>query len=185
RNQAGNMHMRQLYDFQTRRLYNMDLAAKSCSIQEYVSPFAPPNFDPIGSSEEMKKQMAKEPPKSLRTEVVNGIKANVAEAVFPGGKMTLWLDEKHGFPLKQMIAMTGKPERVVYEIQQISYTPSPASLFTPPADCKPGGGVTSATGGRAEAQVEVKAQGTQELGSAPPAASGKEKRRSAPPKRKQ
>jgi len=35
--------------------------------------------------------------------------------------------EKHGFPVKQMIAMTGKPERVVYEIQQISYAPSPAA----------------------------------------------------------
>lgn len=175
RNQSGNMHMRQLYDFQAHRLYNLDLTANRCSIQEYVSPFAPPNFDPIGGADGMKKQMAKNPPTILRTEIVNGIKASVAEAVFSGGqgKTTLWLDEKHGFPVKQTITLKGKPERVVYEIRQISYAPSPASLFTPPADCTAGGGVTSATGGHAETRVEATVQQTHDLGSAPSAQRGK------------
>lgn len=174
RNQSGDMHMRQLYDFQAHRLYNLDLVAKRCSIQEYISPFAPMNFDPIGGADEMRKEMAKNPPKILRTEAVNGIKTRVAEAVFPEvqGKMTFWLDEKHGFTVKQTITMKGNPERVVYEIRQIRYAPSPASLFTPPADCTPGGGVTSATGGHAEAQLEATVQQTHDLASAPPAARG-------------
>jgi hypothetical protein len=172
RNQSGDMHMRQLYDFQAHRLYNQDLAAKRCSIQTYVSPFAPPNFDPIGGADQMRTAMAKDPPKILRTEAVNGIKTRVVEAVFPEGKMTFWLDEQHGFTVKQAIALKGRPERVVYEIRQVGYAPSPASLFTPPADCEPGGGVTSATGGRAEAQVEATVQQTHDLGSAPPAARG-------------
>jgi len=33
--------------------------------------------------------------------------------------------EKHGFPVKQMIAMTGKPERVVYEISKSAMRPRP------------------------------------------------------------
>lgn len=174
RNQSGDMHMRQLYDFQAHRLYNLDLAAKRCSIQEYVSPFAPMNFDPIGGADEMRKEMAKDPPKIMRTEAVNGMKTRVAEAFFPEaqGKMTFWLDEKHGFAVKQTITMKGEPERAVYEIRQISYAPSPVSLFTPPAGCTPGGGVTSATGGHAEAQVEATVQQTLDLGSAPPAARG-------------
>ena len=172
RNQSGDMHMRQLYDFQAHRLYNLDLAAKRCSIQEYVSAYAPVNFDPIGGADDLRKEMAKDPPKILRTEAVNGMKTRVAEAVFPEGKMTYWFDEKHGFTVKQTVTPKGKPERVVFEIRQITYAPSPASLFTPPADCTPGGGVTSATGGHAEAQVEATVQQTHDLGSAPPAARG-------------
>ena len=86
--------------------------------------------------------------------------------------MTYWFDEKHGFTVKQTVTPKGRPERVVFEIRQITYAPSPASLFTPPADCTPGGGVTSATGGHAEAQVEATVQQTHDLGSAPPAARG-------------
>ena len=86
RNQSGDMHMRQLYDFQAHRLYNLDLAAKRCSIQEYVSAYAPVNFDPIGGADDLRKEMAKDPPKILRTEAVNGMKTRVAEAVFPKAK---------------------------------------------------------------------------------------------------
>jgi hypothetical protein len=176
RNESGDVHLRQLYDFQAHRVYNVDLVVNRCTIQEYASPFAPMNHDPIGGADEMRKEMAKDPPKVLRTEAVNGIKTRVADAVFPEGqgKMTFWLDEKYGFAVKQTITMRGKPERLLYEIRQISYAPSPASLFTPPAECTRVGGVTSATGGHAEAQVEVKVPTqTHDLGSAPAAARGK------------
>lgn len=167
RNQSGDLHMRQLYDFQAHRLYNLDLAAKLCGIQEYVSAYAPLNFDPIGGANDLTKEMAKDPPKILRTEAVNGMKTRVAEAVFLEGKMTYWFDEKHGFSVKQTVTLKGKPERVVFEIRQITYAPSPASLFTPPPDCTPGGGVTSATGGHAEMNVDVTVQAQTDLAGAP------------------
>lgn len=90
--------------------------------------------------------------------------------VYPEGKMTYWFEEKRGFTVKQTVTLKGRPERVVFEIRQITYAPSPASLFTPPANCTPGGGVTSATGGHAEAQAEVTVQQTQDLATAAPAA---------------
>jgi hypothetical protein len=163
KNQSGDMHMRQLYDFQTHRLYNLDLNAKQCGIQQYVSAYAPMNFDPVGGADEIKKAMAKDPPKVLRTEAVNGINTNVAEVVFPQGKMTYWFDAKHGFTVKQTVALNGKPERALFEIRQITYAPSPASLFTPPTNCTQTGGVTSATGGHAEAEVDVKVKGKAQL----------------------
>lgn len=175
RNQSGDMHMRQLYDFQTRQLYNLDMVARRCSIQTYVSAYAPLNFDPIGGAAEMNKERAKDPPKFVRTEAVNGMNTNVAEYAFPdvGGKMTFWLEEKRGFVVKQTVTLKGQPERVVYEIRQIKFAPSPASLFVPPANCTPGGGVTSATGGHAESHVEAKAEATHDLGSASTVARGK------------
>ncbi len=88
--------------------------------------------------------------------------------------MTMWLNEKYGFGVKQALTLKGQPERVVFEIRQIAYAPSPASLLTPPPNCEPGGGVTSATGGHAETRIDVKAQGSVDLGSVPqPAARGK------------
>lgn len=176
RNQSGDMHMRQLYDFQAHQLYNMDMVAKRCSIQTYVSPYAPLNFDSIGGAADMNKERAKDPPKFLRSEVVNGMNTKVAQYAFPeaGSKMTFWLEEKHGFVVKETVSLKGQPERLVYEIRQIKFAPSPASLFVPPANCTPGGGVTSATGGHAEGHVEATAQGTKDLGrSASPVARGK------------
>ena len=171
---TGELHMRQLYDFQTHRLYNLDLGAKSCKIQTYVSPFAPLNFDPIGGADEMRKEMARNPPKILRTEAVNGISTRVAEAVIPEAQatMTFWLDAKHGFAVKQTMTVKGNPEQLLFEIRQISYAASPVTLFTPPADCVMTSGVTSATGGHVETQLEATVQQTHEPGSTSPAGRG-------------
>jgi hypothetical protein len=49
-------------------------------------------------------------------------------------------------------------------MQQLSYAPSPGSLFTPPASCTRVGGVTSATGGHAEMRAEASVSGTRQVG---------------------
>lgn len=160
---SGNLHLRQIYDFQAQKLYNLDLLNKTCTLQTYVSPYVPMNFDPIGASKEMAAASASMP--VVRTESVNGIATSVMERAIPEGrgKITYWLEEKYRFPVKTALAVTGRPERTVFEIQQISYAPSPESVFTPPSECNAVGGVTSATGGRAEMKVEAKAAATHHL----------------------
>jgi len=173
KNESGDFHIVQLFDFQAHRLYTSDLNAKTCTAQEYVSPYASVGHDPIGSSEEMRREMAGNPPKILRRESVNGIATKVVEMVIPeaGGKYTFWLDEKFSFPVKQTIALPKKPEKVMLEIRQLSYASSPASLFVEPSECTRVAGETSATGGHAEMDVDVSASGTVKLGEGEPATS--------------
>lgn len=168
-NEAGDFHTVQLYDLAAHKVYSRDLNAKTCTIQGYVSPQAPGPHDPIGNSEQMRLAMAKDPPKVLRTESVNGIVAKVVDASLgPQGKYTYWLDDKYGFPLKQTLTLTGKPERVLLEMQQVSYAPPAASLFAPPAGCTQTGDVTSATGGSASTSVKATVSGTKQLGKPAP-----------------
>lgn len=153
---ANPFHDRVLYDFQAHRLYTTDLVSNICTTQEYGSAYAPV-FDPIGGSAEMLAGFADHPPAVLRTENVNGIAAKVVEADLPEnqGKVRMWLDAKYNFIVKWALAMTGQPEKTQIEIKQLSYAPSPASLFTPPAGCAQIGGVTTANGGHAEMNVDV------------------------------
>ncbi len=169
RNESGDFHLVQLYDFQAHRVYTRDLNAKTCTYQTYTSPYAPQN-DPIGGWEELARAMAKDPPKFVRLETVNGIAARVVEAVFPGeGKLTYWLDRKFGFPVKQTATLGKGAERVVMEMRQLSYAPSPAALFAPPGECSRMGGESSATGGHGELSAEVGVSGTADFGKAPAA----------------
>jgi hypothetical protein len=173
KNDSGDFHLVQLYDFQAHKVYTRDLNAGSCTAQEYVSPYAPVPHDPIGGWEEMRRAMAGNPPKYVRTESVNGLRAKVVELVFPDGegKFTYWLDEKFGFPMKHTATLRNQPERLLMEMRQLSYAPSPASLFTAPAQCTRVAGVTSSTGGHVETQVEASVSATQELGQTDAAAS--------------
>ncbi len=185
--ESGAMHTRQLYDFQAHRVYNLDLNVNQCTTQEYTSSYAPTLQDPIGGSAEMARQTASLP--VVGTETVNGIATKVVETALSQGrgKYKSWLDQKHGFPVKQAVTLGSQPEKVVFEIRELSFAPSPASLFTVPPGCGPVSGVTSATGGRAEAKVDVKVSATQELGesgAAKKAAGSKESKSSTPPARK-
>jgi hypothetical protein len=176
RNDSGDFHLVQLYDFQTQKVYTRDLNAKTCTVQKYISPYAPFGQDTIAGWEEIRSDAATG--KVLRTESVNGIGARVVDRTFPGnGKYTYWLDEKFGFPVKQTMTLEGQPERLLLEVQQLSYAASPASLFTPPAVCTQVGGYTSTTGGHVETSVEAKVSATVQLGTAdsaaPPPAHGK------------
>jgi hypothetical protein len=179
KNAKGDFHVIQLYDLQAHKLYNTDLIAKTCTVNPYTSPNAPDAQDPIGGSERMRTGMAAAPPKVLRTEVMNGIRARVIEVPIPDpkGKFTFWIEEKYGFPVKHTMALGSQPERLLFEMRQLSYAPPAASLFAPPAQCTPVGGSTSATGGHVEAQVEAQTSATHDLSepaaAAPAAASGK------------
>lgn len=150
------LHDRVLYDFDGHKVYTRDLLADRCTVQRYESPYAP-MFDPIGGAEEQIAQMAKAPPRVLRRETVNGIPARVVEDRLEGadGKYRLWLEEKYGFPVRMEVALAGRPAAVQLDMAQLSYAASPAALFVPPSGCTPIGGVATATGGHAEATVDV------------------------------
>ena len=66
--------------------------------------------------------------------------------------------------MKQTATLKGRPERILFEMQQLSYAPSPPALFAPPAECTRMGGTSSATGGHAETTVEASASATVQLG---------------------
>lgn len=178
---AGGIHLRLLYDFQAHRIYTIDLDAGRCTTQEYSSPYAPALLDPVGGAEETARET-----RSLRTvrrEPVNGTAARLVEGAFPGGegKYRFWLEEKFGFPLKQAVVLGNGPERLLYEIRKISYTPSAATLFNAPAQCARIGGVSNANGGSAEISVEATAQGEATLGAGAP--SGKPAAQAGDPNR--
>lgn len=153
---ANPFHDRVLYDFQAHRLYTTDLVSNKCTTEQYESPYAP-MFDPIGGSQDLMGELATHPPKVLRTESVNGIAAKAIEVDLPEdqGKYKLWLDARYSFPVKWVMAAKGQPESTQIEIRQLSYAPSPVSLFTPPAGCAQIGGVSSASGGHSEMSVQV------------------------------
>jgi hypothetical protein len=171
RNESGDFHLIQLYDFQAQKVYTRDMNAKTCTVQKYTSPYLSVLQDPIGGWEEVRSGMATQPPKVLRTEKVNGIGAKVVDAVIGNeGKYTYWLDEKFGFPVKQTVTLKGQAERLLLEMRELTYAASPESLFTPPAVCTAVGGSTSTTGGHSETALEATASGTVQLGAAEPAA---------------
>jgi hypothetical protein len=164
---SGGYHLRQLYDFQAHRVYTIDLNGNRCTTQEYTSAYAPVQHDPIGGAAEMARQA-----RSLQTigrETVNGIAARLVEAPLDGtkGKYRIWLDEEFGFPVKQTVILGSNSKRLLFEMRQLSYAPSPSTLFTPPAECTRVAGVTSATGGSAEMNVDVTAEGQAALSRAP------------------
>jgi hypothetical protein len=163
---AGGVHLRQLYDFQAHRVYTVDLNVNRCTTQEYVSPYAPVFHDPIGGAEEMVRQVSSLP--VVGRETVNGVAVKLVEAPLSGvqGKYRFWLEEKFGFPIKQTIIMGTQPERVLFEMRQISYAPSAATLFTAPADCTRIAGVTNANGGSAQMDVNANVQAQAQSGPA-------------------
>jgi hypothetical protein len=169
RNESGDFHLVQLYDFQAQKVYTRDINAKTCTVQKYLSPYLSSLQDPIGGWEEIRAEIAKQPPKVLRTESVNGIAARVVDAVLGSeGKYTYWLEEKFGFPVKQTVTLKGRPERVLLEMRQLAYTASPESVFTPPAGCTAIPGSSSTTGGHSETNIEATVSGTVRLGTPEP-----------------
>jgi hypothetical protein len=162
---TGTMHLRALYDFPAQRIYTVDLDSKLCTSQEYTSPYAPGLYDPVSGPEDLIKQSVSL--STVRREPVNGMNARLVESDVPDyhGKARIRLDEKYGFPLKQTLVIGKEPERVLFEMQQISWMPSPQSLFTAPTDCTKVAGSTNANGGHAEMSAEVSATGEANLGS--------------------
>ncbi len=158
--EGGGLHLRQLYDFQTHKVYTFDYAVNRCTAQVYTSAYAPPMQDPIGGAADMQRETATMP--VVRKDNVNGVAAKVIEMPLQGanGKYIYWVEEKNGIPLKASIAMGTQPERVMFELRQLNYAPSPESMFATPSDCQVLGGYTNANGGRAETNIGAKASGT-------------------------
>ena len=163
---SGSVNMRQLYDFQARRIYNVDLNVNRCTTQEYASAYAPVWHDPIGGAAEIVQGTGSLP--TIRRENVNGIAARLVEAALEGaqGKYRYWLDEKFGFPVKQTVVIGGAPEKPLFEMRQISYAPPATTLFTAPAPCTRVAGVVNANGGSSETTADVTVQGESRLGGA-------------------
>jgi hypothetical protein len=167
------MHVRQIYDFATHKYWTMP-EGEPCIVSAYTSNSLPSMFDPIGGAVEMRAEMAKSKPVALRSETVNGIPTKVYEMPVPEikGKMRIFLEEKHNFVVKAVIIPAGGKEQTQMEITSLSYEKPAAALLVPPPNCRVQGGESSATGGRAEVQIDASAKGEATLGGVKPAQKG-------------
>ena len=152
---SNSYHDRVLYDFEARRIYTVDLNSKLCTTQEYGSAYAPSQLDPIGGAAETQAQLAANPPKAFAAETLNGIRVKVADLGSPQMQGKLWLDEKFSFMVKLMVGPKGAPPTTAFEMRELRYEPSPASLFTAPTGCTQVAGISTATGGHAEFQADA------------------------------
>ena len=155
--ESGKFHDRVLYDFEAHRRFTVDLNSRICTTQEYTSPYVSGMIDPVGAASETTSGLANMPARLWTRDTVNGIAVKVAELPMPEGqgKSKFWVDEKYGFVVKLAMAMGTEPETTRFEIEEIGYAPSPASLFNIPQGCKAIGGTSNATGGHAEMTTEA------------------------------
>jgi hypothetical protein len=123
-------------------------------------------FDPISGAEEVRAGLAKDKPAVLRAEMVNGIATKVYEMPVPEikGKMRMFLDAQHNFPVKMVMVPGSGKEQTQMEITSLSYDKPAATLFVPPQNCRVQAGESSATGGHAEMTIDAKAAGEAKLG---------------------
>jgi hypothetical protein len=163
--QASKFHDRVWYDFQSHRLYTLDLNSNICTTQSYESAYAPSLSDPVGAATETAAQMAEVPANQWQKATVNGIAALTIENSSDEVRMKVWVDEKYRFMVRMDMAEGKAPLTTRFEIKQMSYGPSAEALFTMPANCKQLGGSSSSTGGHTEFQVQASASGTLQLGS--------------------
>lgn len=166
------MHIRQIYDFSTHKYWTMDLEGGSCTLATYTSPALPASFDPVGAAAEMQAEIAKMKPAVLRTETVNGFATKVYEAPVEEikGKMRIFVEEKYGFIVKQVLVMGNGKEQTSAEVKSVSFARPSPDLFVPPQNCRAQAGESSATGGHAEAEIGATAAGQKNLGGQQPAA---------------
>jgi hypothetical protein len=156
------VRMSYLFDFQAHKAYTRDLVANACSWMNYVSARAPVNYDPLTGSDALLADLAKQTPKVLGKEVVNGISAKVEEFATPDqGKAKLWIAEKGNFIVKVEAAGLDGKSQTQLEAKQLSYTKPSDSLFAPPSNCDTHTqGEWSDTGVNAHAEVAVEARGS-------------------------
>jgi len=155
------MHIRQIYDFATHKYWTISFDGTPCVLATYTSPALPAAFDPISGAEEMRQEMAKLKPAVLRTETVNGLATKVYEAPIEEikGKMRLFVEQKYGFVVKQVLVMGNGKEETLSEVKSVSFTKPSPDLFVTPQNCRVQAGESSATGGHAETEIKAKATG--------------------------
>jgi hypothetical protein len=144
-------HNHILYDFQAHKIYTKLMSDPSvpCSVMDYTSPAAPPEFDVItGSADSMKELL--QHARQVGTETVNGIPAKVMEATFEQGKETVWIAQNGAFPVKVVMRGPDGKSNTLIELKQLSFAKPPASALAPPAGCTTIQGEATATGAHAE-----------------------------------
>ncbi|MGA2572519.1 MAG: hypothetical protein ABSF23_18580, partial [Terracidiphilus sp.] len=144
-------HNHILYDFQAHKIYTQLVSDPSvpCTVMTYTSPAVPDEFDVITASADSMKDFLGHAT-LLRRETVNGIPAKVMEMSTDQMKVTAWIADPGGFPVKEIMLPPGGAATTMLEVKQLSFAKPPASAFAPPAGCKAVGGEATATGVRAE-----------------------------------
>jgi hypothetical protein len=148
---AKEFHTHILYDLQAHKIYTRLVSDPSvpCSVMTYTSPAVPDEFDVItASAESMKDFLAHAT--LLRRETMNGIPAKVMEMTADQMKVTAWITDPGGFPVKEVMVPPGGAATTMLEVKQLSFARPPASAFAPPAGCKVVSGEATATGAHAE-----------------------------------
>jgi hypothetical protein len=148
---AKEFHNHILYDLQAHKIYTKLVSDPSvpCSVMAYTSPAVPDEFDVItASADSMKDFLAHA--KLLRRETVNGIPAKVMELTADQMKVTAWIADPGGFPIKEVMVPPGGAATTMLEVKQLSFARPPASAFAPPTGCKVVSGEATATGAHAE-----------------------------------
>jgi hypothetical protein len=148
---AKEFHNHILYDLQAHKIYTKLVSDPSvpCSVMTYTSPAVPDEFDVItASADSMKDFLAHAT--LLRRETVNGIPAKVMEMTADQMKVTAWIADPGGFPVKEIMVPPGGAATTMLEVKQLSFARPPASAFAPPTGCKVVSGEATATGVHAE-----------------------------------
>ena len=148
---AKEFHNHILYDFQAHKIYTKLVSDPSvpCSVMTYTSPAVPDEFDVMtASADSMKDFLAHA--KLLRRETVNGIPAKVMEMSADQMKVTAWIADPGGFPVKEVMVPPGGAATTMLEVKELSFARPPASAFDPPKGCTPIQGEATATGAHAE-----------------------------------
>ncbi len=148
---AKEFHNHILYDFQAHKIYTKLISDPSvpCSVMDYTSPAVPAEFDPITSSADSMKDFLAHAT-LLRRETVNGIPSKVMELTADQMKVTAWIADPGGFPVKEVMVPPGGAATTMFEVKQLSFARPPASALAPPAGCKTVSGEATATGVHAE-----------------------------------
>ncbi len=148
---AKEFHNHILYDFQAHKIYTKLISDPSvpCSVMDYTSPAVPAEFNPITSSADSMKDFLAHAT-LLRRETVNGIPSKVMELTADQMKVTAWIADPGGFPVKEVMVPPGGAATTMLEIKQLSFARPPASALAPPAGCKTVSGEATATGVHAE-----------------------------------
>jgi len=130
-----------LYDFAAHKIYTQVQSDEGmpCSVMDYTSPGAPPEFDVISGAAELMKELTQDGKVTLTpvgAETLNGVPTKIVEAVSPQGKGRIWLSDQGNYPLKVLFIGPDGKEQTVIEVKALSFARPPASAFTPPANCQ-------------------------------------------------
>jgi hypothetical protein len=144
-------HTHILYDFQAHKIYTNVVSDPSvpCSVMTYTSPAVPDEFDVITASADSVKDFLSHST-LLRTETVNGIPAKVMEMSADKMKITAWIADPGGFPVKEVTTGQDGKATTMLEVKKLSFARPPASAFEAPKGCTAIQGEATATGARAE-----------------------------------